>query len=161
MKIHFDLAPIGDGRQFTDPDRGDILYIPFRLEIDGQCYPAEDWEDYAVVNLLQWAEVLTSEIPREDQRFQFMDDAWELRWKAGLDRETGTLSMVHSGLDVVLFEHGPMRHAELVEELEDALSRMSSGLSNWLQPQYTEPAEMIQKLNSALAGLQAGNPKPH
>jgi hypothetical protein len=154
MKIRFDLTPIGDGSQFADPERGDIVYIPFCIELDGQCYPAEDWEDYAVVNLLQWAEMLLSGIPLAEQRFEFMDDAWELLWENSGQAGLGTLRMEHSGLEVVLFEHGAMHLATFVQALQEALHQMRDGLAKWLLPDQVEPANLIQKLDAALAGLQ-------
>ena len=77
MKINIDLTMLS-AAQFRDELHGEIIYVPFDIEIDGKRYPSDTWEDYAIVNLVGWAKELTRKGNLDDRVFEFMDDAWEI-----------------------------------------------------------------------------------
>ena len=102
-----------------------ILYLPFRVDLDGKSYPAADWEDYAVENLTGWSEELSSKGKLDSRVFEFMDDAWEMRWMpVENDASIGELHIVHRGLGKRLLKQGGVSICSVAQAVNLAITNL-------------------------------------
>ncbi|MBP6720990.1 MAG: hypothetical protein KA239_01620 [Bacteroidia bacterium] len=155
MKINIDLSCLGDGERFQNESYGGIIYAPFNVLIGGKAYPAQDWEDYPIVNLRSWAEQIL--LNGEDfcsQVFTLMDDAWEMRWQdCDVESQCGTLYMIHSGLGVILWSEPRYFLKDFAKEILKAINFMIESLEKFIANGKREPSETIQNLKISAGGL--------